>query len=70
MFGLYSLPEPPLEPPEPKIVCRCEHCSDIIYEGDDIVEIDGLTYHRDCFMDCAAEILFKNYGATARVAEE
>lgn len=42
MLGLYSVPEPPLDPPEPKIVGRCEHCDEDIYDGDDIVTLEGV----------------------------
>lgn len=70
MTGIYSIPERRLEPPDPVIVGTCHHCLDYIEKGDDIVTLDGLTYHRDCFTDCAASILLDQYGALAGVAEE
>lgn len=70
MSGIYSQPEPSLEPPEPVIVGTCEHCGEDINEGDEIVEFSGATYHRDCFVDCAPTILFDRYGAMASVAEK
>lgn len=70
MNGIYGLPERRLEPPDPVVVGTCHYCQDYIEKGDDIVTLDGLTYHHDCFMDCAANILIDRYGAKAGVAEE
>ena len=69
MYTGHGLPEPPLEPPEPKVICTCEHCGDDINEGDEIVELDGEMYHRDCFEDIAVSLLLDRFGAMACVAE-
>lgn len=70
MRDFYRVPEPSLEPPEPKIVGTCECCRDDICEGDEIVEFEGAQYHKDCFEDAAVSILHDRYGAMAMVAGE
>lgn len=70
MSEIYDQPERSLEPPEPVIVGTCEYCGDDIYDGDEVVEFSDVTYHRDCFMDCAPAILFDRYGAMASIAEK
>lgn len=69
MYTGHGMPEPSLDPPEPKVISTCEFCGEDILEGDEIVEFDGVEYHRDCFDDIATSILFDRYGAMARVAE-
>lgn len=29
----YQMPEPPLDPPEPRVVCDCDMCGEEICEG-------------------------------------
>lgn len=70
MNEIYSIPDRRLEPPAPIIVGVCHHCRDDIERGDDIVTLDGLMYHLDCFTDCAVNILLDRYGAVKGVAEE
>lgn len=43
------LPECPFY--EREAVCRCESCDDVIHEGDEVFNIDGVMYHRECFED-------------------
>ena len=33
-------PERPLEPPEPEALLTCDHCGEVIYEGDEYFQID------------------------------
>jgi len=40
--------EPPLEPPEPKIVDYCDECGGEIYEGSGRYKINGKVYCRSC----------------------
>ena len=51
------------------MVYTCEWCGDGIEVGDDYIEFDGCQYHKDCFDECAAEILFElgAYKSTAEV---
>ena len=34
--------------PEPKSFGECEECRDEIYDGEEMVEIEGKTFHYDC----------------------
>lgn len=34
MINYYTGPEPPVEPPEDKVICRCSRCGGEIYEGE------------------------------------
>ena len=43
------LPECPYY--EPKPVCTCELCGDLIYSGETIFKVDGITYHEECFVN-------------------
>lgn len=36
---------------EPKKVGSCEDCGEPIYEGDDIIEYNGESWHEDCFWE-------------------
>lgn len=65
-----NIPEPRLDPPEPISVGKCKYCGEDIYKGDDIAELNGDTYHLDCFTDCAASILTEQFGAKVSVAEK
>ena len=47
------IPEPSLEPPEPKVFGYCEHCGGEIYEGETCYRIDGQLIHEDCLRDFA-----------------
>ena len=70
MGAYFRIPEPLLEPPEPKAVGTCKRCGQEIYVGDEIVELSGDFYHEECFSDCAASILLSEFGAMACVAED
>lgn len=59
----YNIPEPRLDPPEPRTAATCDHCREDIYEGEEAVEFDGRYFHEDCFSDCAVGILMEHYGA-------
>lgn len=39
----------PLWQPSKKARVKCGYCDEYILEGDDYVEINGWTYHKDCF---------------------
>lgn len=41
---------PEAEPIREK-VCLCDLCDEYIYEGDIIIDYDGIKYHEDCFLD-------------------
>lgn len=69
MQSYLKIPELPLEPPEPDVVCTCSRCQEGIYDGEEFFSFDGLDYCRECFMDSAAQILLDSYGAERRVAE-
>lgn len=38
----------PLWQPSKKARVKCGYCDEYIFEGDDYVEINGWTYHKDC----------------------
>lgn len=63
------IPEPKLEPNDPITVGRCKWCEEDIYAGEEIIVFGEDSYHFDCFTDCAASILRKEYGARLCVAE-
>lgn len=48
---LERIPEPPLDPPEPRVVCRCELCGDEIYEGDTIYRFRPYVICERCVED-------------------
>ncbi len=54
--------------PDLKAVAICESCKEPIYEGEDMLELDGCCYHDDCSRDCAVELLMEEYGAEKCVA--
>ncbi len=54
--------------PDPTTVAICEFCKESIYEGEDMVELDGRYYHDECFEDCAVELLMEKYGTEKCVA--
>ena len=64
------IPQPQLDPPEPKAVGTCKHCNEEICVGDEIAEISGDYYHLGCFTDNAAGILIREFGAQKLVAED
>ena len=55
--------------PEPPTVYTCKHCGEPIVPGDEFYEIECAYYHEECFMDCAANILVSQFGASKGVAE-
>ena len=69
MRSTFGMPEPRVEPNEPKALGVCKCCNEYICEYDDIVIFDGGVYHSDCFADKAPEILLRDYGAIACVAK-
>ena len=69
MSRMYEVPDRNLDPPEDVIYGRCPFCGEDIYEGEEIVELDGCEYHEECFMDMAPRILLEQYGARRRLAE-
>ncbi len=54
---------------EPKAIYTCAYCGDGIVPGDETVGLDGEYYHRECFMDNAANILLRDFGAVLFTAE-
>ncbi len=64
-----QLPHHPRCPmaPDPPAVYTCKSCKEPIYEGEDMIELDGSYYHDECFGDCAVDILMEEYGAEKRV---
>ncbi len=35
----------------PEKVCLCDLCDEYIYQGDKIIEYDGICFHEECFID-------------------
>jgi hypothetical protein len=47
-----------LNPPEPKVVHRCEQCDGEIYEGEEMYRLnDGTIIHTRCFDEYAQDVL-------------
>lgn len=42
------LPEMPLDPPAPKVVCNCDECGEDIEEGQEYYRIGGNCYCESC----------------------
>lgn len=68
MFDFFARNFVSTKPSEPVVCSRCAYCGDDIISGDKYIELDGIDYHEDCFMDAAPGILFKDFGATCRTA--
>ena len=51
------IPERPLDPPEDKVFCYCDHCGGEIYDGEEYYEIKGDLVHEDCLLDYVKENL-------------
>lgn len=49
--------------PSPREIYTCTCCNEGIFSGEEVVRLDCSYYHRDCFMDNAADILLKDFGA-------
>ena len=45
---LERIPEPSLEPPEPKPVACCDECGDVLLEGDELWRIHDKVYCAAC----------------------
>ena len=46
----------------------CPICGETILDGEDIVELDSMSMHRECCFDNAYSILFDYCGAAETVA--
>lgn len=55
--------------PLPKVVCQCKFCKEDIVDGDEMVELDGESYHEDCFSDATMTLLFERFGAERSIAD-
>ncbi len=44
---MFRVPDPPLDPPMPKILAYCAGCGGEIYKGEEVYEIDGDIIHKD-----------------------
>lgn len=54
--------------PEPKAVEHCAYCKDGIFEGEEMVEIDGRFYHVDCIAEMSTTELLNILGLETEVA--
>ena len=43
-----DIPEPSMEPPEPKVIDHCAYCGDEIYSGNPVYLCDEGMVHVDC----------------------
>lgn len=59
----------PIDPPMPEIFDFCAYCDGEIFEGEEMVDLDGLRYHTECFHEGAMGILMEHYGAIVRNTE-
>lgn len=47
----YTYPEPPLEPPAPKVLFYCEECGEEICEYEYFYELQGMKFCERCVDD-------------------
>lgn len=74
MRKLYEVPEPSIEPTEPKQIGRCIHCDGEIYAGDPVYSGENGMLHLECVKDylmqeMSADVVASKFGYTMEVAQ-
>lgn len=49
-----DIPEPSMEPPEPKVIDHCAYCGDEIYSGNPVYICDDGRVHAECVLQYIA----------------